>query len=378
MTCFRNFTRLMRGIIVHIAVWVLTASISFAQSSYESTVLPRSGDTIFSLVDNLPTQINVGDPGEDRFWDFSSLQSPFVRKYVFQPTDRENELLIKKNSGSLKYTLRDNDLYLSSISNADPLLIGSSIEFKSAPALLEYANPIKYNSASSEYARLIAYLPWQAMPEQFHMQSFDMEDTLRLTLEINRDDAVDAWGTLLLRNEKYNVVRERRIEEQVLTVWAKDRTGEYVNITSILKAQLNDVVWESVTYSYLFLADGFPGPIAEVYTDENDRPEKVIFSAKPRFAKYISPTRRLSGVYVYPNPSFGNVRFEFFNIRADEYELSVYNLLGKKMWSTTEQLKNESVIATDLSFLKRGTYFYSLTDKNGKRLVTRRLMILKA
>ena len=341
------------------------------------TVMPRVGDSVFSLVDNLPTGIDLGEPGPNRVWDFTTLQSPFVRRYEYKQGDSPNSLVIQTSSSSLRYVEREGDVFLSSILNTDPLRIGSDISLRAFPPLLEYDNPVNFNEASSEYSRLIGYIPWSEIPLEFHLDDYNMMDTLRIVLEINRDDAADAMGMLLLQNESYDVIRERRIEEQTMTVWARNSADQWEDVTPTMKSMLADITWNSITYSYIFIADGSPGPIAEVYTNERDEIERVIFSADPKFAKIISPEKRLRGVYVYPNPSFGNVRFEFFNIPEGQYELSVFNLLGKKLWTVDESLKTGTVILSDLSFLPRGTYFYSLIDRNGKRIVTRRLMILK-
>ena len=349
-----------------------------AQDYPQVRVMPIPGDSIYSMTDNLPSRIEVGDPGPDRVWDFTSLQSPFYRKFVYTKGPSDNGLKIKKGSSSYEYVERDGSLYLSSIKNADPLLIGTPIELRCSPALLEYKNPIKYQDASSEYSRFIGYIPWNRVPAQYRFEGVNLSDSIRIVLEVNRDDAVDAWGAVLMQHQAFDVVRERRIEEQVLSVLIRKEKNLWVDVTDRFKELLDGIAWNSVTYSYLYLAEDMAGPVVEIYTNENDEIEKVIFSADPKMAKEISPSKRLRGVYVYPNPTFGDVRFEFFNLADGNYELSVYNVLGKKLWTAKDPIVNSKVILADLSFLKRGTYFYSLKNESGKRIVTRRLIIMKA
>ncbi len=357
---------------------LLVNSGAIAQNAHDAYVLPEPGDSIFSLVDNLPHQIAIGSPGQDRVWDFTSLQSPFVRKLKYRSDGEQGRIKIHKGGASYEYVDRDGSLFLTSILNTDPLQMGQSIDFRCSPDLLEYKNPISYQDATSEYSRFIGYLPWHRVPTQFRLPDADLSDSLRIILEVNRDDAADAWGMLLMQNESFDVVRVRRIEEQTLRIQARDIEGNWEDKTAQFQELLNGILWNSVSYSYLFLTQGLAGPVAEVYTDENDEVEKVIFSADPKMAREISPNQRLRGVYVYPNPTFGDVRFEFFNLPEGKYELSVYNMLGKKLWSVEENILNEQVILADLTFLRRGTYFYSLIDESGKRIVTRRLIIIKA
>lgn len=340
------------------------------------TVLPQAGDTVVSLVDNLPTRISIGQSGPNQVWDFTYLQSPFKRRYAFKEQDEPGRLRIHQSDVAFEYVQRGDDFYLTHIINADPLLIGKGMTLTCSPALLEYKNPIRYNTATSTYSRLIGYLPWAELPSNLELPTFNGQDSLRLVLEIYRDDVVDGYGSLLMKNDLFEVVRLHRSEEQVLTIWAKE-ADRWQDITDQMKGQLKDIVWNSVTHSYLFLADDKPTPIAEVYVGADDVVKKVIYSVDEQHAKEIETGRRLRGVYVYPNPTLGHVRFEFFNIPSGPYKLSVFNMLGQHKWSQEVDVENGSVIRADLTHLDRGSYFYSLTDADGKRLFTRRIIIFK-
>ena len=56
--------------------------------------LLRIGDTVLFAIDNLPTSIQIGTPGENRRWDFTTLQSPYTQRTVWEASDpqKENEL----------------------------------------------------------------------------------------------------------------------------------------------------------------------------------------------------------------------------------------------------------------------------------------------
>lgn len=358
---------------VLLTCWVLTTQEGMSQ---RVNVFPQARDTVLSLIDNLPTRIDVGEKGPNQVWDFTFLQSPFVRKYAFEQVGSEDELRIYRSDAEFQYVQRNGNFYLTKILSADPLLIGSEMTLTCAPALLEYKNPITYNTATSTYSRLIGYLPWSEIPDQFRLTEYDNNDSMRVILEIYRDDVADAYGSLLMKNDLFEVVREQRVEEQVLTLWAKEE-GRWIDITEILKPKLKEVAWNSVTYSYLYLADGYPSPIAEVYVDENDEVQQVIYGINEYMSKEIATGHRLRGVYVYPNPTLGNVRFEFFNIPTGDYSLIVYNMLGQEKWQRPVAVESGSVVRADLTELDRGTYFYSLIDSNGKRLFTRRIVIFK-
>jgi hypothetical protein len=82
------------------------------------------------------------------------------------------------------------------------------------------------------------------------------------------------------------------------------------------------------------------------------------------------------GIFASPNPASGFVRFSFANLPAGKYHLKLTDLLAKTVWETTEYIDGNKTILADLTYLRRGTYLYALSDANGNRLFTKRLIIV--
>lgn len=366
--------------ITYLCISLTMGYLSLAQVSKPSTVsiYPNVGDSLFGLVDNLPSHIELGPSGENHLWNFVSLQSPFVRRYGYSAVS-ENLIELKKEDYTLQYKKIDGDLYLTAILGVDLLLVGATIDLYAYPSLLAFDNPIRYQDASSNYSRLIGYSLGSAIPTEHRPASVHKEDSIRYVIELFRDDVVDASGTLLLQNEAHDVLRMRRAEDRTIRVFVTDHKGGWIEITNYLKTRLKGIQWSGETYTYLFLSDEVPGPLAIVETKEYDgSPIRVTYSADPKMAQHISLNESLNGTYAYPNPTFGFVRFEFFNLPFGEYRLALYNLLGKEVWAEEILIDDlNQVVTANLSSLRRGTYFYSLQNETGKRISTRRLVIIK-
>jgi len=90
--------------------------------------------------------------------------------------------------------------------------------------------------------------------------------------------------------------------------------------------------------------------------------------------KVLAPDANL--ITAFPNPSFGNVSIQMVNYPLGEYRMKVYNVVGKELWAESFLLRSNRVFKADLLHLSKGTYLYSIFDKNGKKLVTKRIAIL--
>ena len=82
-------------------------------------------------------------------------------------------------------------------------------------------------------------------------------------------------------------------------------------------------------------------------------------------------------VMAYPNPTFGEVKFELLNFSPGDYRIEIYNIIGKKLWSTGFSIDHSiRSIKENFSFLKKGTYLYSIIDSRGRKIATKRLVII--
>src|SRR5690606_37498397 len=88
--------------------------------------------------------------------------------------------------------------------------------------------------------------------------------------------------------------------------------------------------------SYFFHNNKYPVPVAIVQTDALNQAKQVEYISQPWAGQVVQQVPRQPDIIVYPNPSFGNVRFDLYNLSPGSYELEIYNILGMKL--RTEQI----------------------------------------
>jgi len=110
---------------------------------------------------------------------------------------------------------------------------------------------------------------------------------------------------------------------------------------------------------------------------EEERIEKIEYSADVFKSHLPECDVDSKNVYLFPNPTLGEVRLHFENYPAGDYVLDIYNIIGKRLSSIDVSLDSgENEVFLILPDLKKGTYIYSILNMDGDRLVSRRLSII--
>ena len=364
---------------------LLSAAAAGAQITIDQSSLPEIGDTLYTAVDNLPSDILITPPGEDQRWDFSVLQSPFTRRTVVRNPRTGNgaesfpdaSLMMIQNDGAEAYFKKENGtLLLLGSSGADPLGLGTQILTRYQPPTPERHTPLRYlDTRQSESGVTLAFAT-DDLPRQILEQLPITPDSLRVSIQSERFDIVDAWGKIIIPGGIYDVLREKRIEIRHASLEAKLGLLPWQDITGLVPGidQLGTLTF--VTYRYL--SNEAKEPIAVILLDEN---ETSVLRAEYKSNDLTTDVQNIAslipGVYAFPNPAIVNVRFEFSNLQAGYYTLTIYNILGVEVWRDTYFINGNHIEKVNISSLRKGTYLYSLTDKRGKTLTTKRLMVVK-
>lgn len=85
-----------------------------------------------------------------------------------------------------------------------------------------------------------------------------------------------------------------------------------------------------------------------------------------------------NAVYIYPNPTFGDLLASFQNYPHGKYNFSILNIIGKKLWSTEINYRNPGQrLRIELPYMAKGIYLYKITDSAGKIIHSRRLVLME-
>jgi hypothetical protein len=368
-------------------VLTLTSSIALlAQPVIENGTFPQVGDSLRTAVDNLPSGIDLENDGANQNWNFTTLQSAFVNSTPILTVQQAEgyfgfpgaDYAVIGENANFFYHTTAGQVELLGFFGQDPAGLGIEGIFHYEPPLVERRAPLEYQDVNTLSSNISFAFSADDLPEQITDMLPISPDSIRIRLNLDRTEEVDAWGTLTIPGGIYDVLREKQTEVQQVRLDAKIGFFNWFDITDIILELLQlEALEPSTSINYRFLSNETIEPIAEVATIN----EGATISSVTYKAGTISNLRpeelALPGVYAYPNPAIVNVRFEFTNLPADNYTVSIFNILGVKEWSRQYYVDGKRVEKVDISALRKGTYFYSIADSRGKILVTKRLIVVR-
>jgi len=370
--------------------WFLFISLPLvvtAQIQIPAGQLPEAGDTLLFSTDNLPASIQVGVPGENLRWDFSTLQAPYVRRTNWQTADQGQrsdlfpaaDLLLPLGDRIESYFQRQDQghsLYRLGALGSDLLNLGIEGTIAYSRPELYMRTPLAFGDQFSHTYAFQQTIAADELPD-FSLAELPISpDSFRVSLIAERQDAVDAWGRLLIPGGFYDVLREKRVTVQQLKLEAKLGPFPWSDITDLLRDE--DFPNQRTFVEYYFFSNESRTPVAIVEMGANERfVRRVTFHASPLTTNVREIDDLQPGVYAFPNPAIITVRFEFTNLPPGNYQLSIRNILGIEVWREDYYLTDNRTERVDISNLRKGTYLYSLKNEQGKILATKRLVVVR-
>lgn len=379
-----------RKIQLLIAALVLGTSLS-AQITVTSANFPAPGDTLRTTFDAMPSAIDLLESGGDQEWDFTNLAGINQETIIRAAADGDNsdqfptaDVLVGEPgglTGELYYSSTANSYDFLGYVGPDPAGFGVNIVAKLNPPAPERRAPMNFFDVNTTDNNLTVAFPADLLPGGA-LDSFPLSpDSLRIRITTDRVDVVDGWGTLAIPAGNYEVLREKREEERETRLDVYVGFGplaEWIDVTDLVAF---DFLGIDTIITYNFFSNEAKEPIAVVTVDP--------ITEDPISVRYKSgmtddPTTSVSyidngkaDIFAYPNPAINDVRFDFINLPTDTYDLKIYNILGLEVYSQQYSISNRRTIKMDLSYMRKGTYLYSLVDSKGKPVTTKRLVVMK-
>ena len=374
------------SLILSTTLFSITAQITLSRSGF-----PQAGDTLITAVDNLPTNIAITGAGGNQTWNFANLQAPFSRRTIYGKaahgsagTDFPNANLVANiATGADGYFKIDKEsVELVGLFGADPLELGLEIITKYQPALELRRAPMKYEDEHQSEGTLLLPFSTDELPTGVFDQLPITPDSLRIKISSTRNDIVDAWGSVIIPEEKFEVLREKRTEYRDTKLEAKVGKLNWQDITQLAIATLSkegaDLLGKDTIVTHNFFAEDIKETVAIITLNANETVvEKVEFKASNLSSNTNSADAVKPGVYAFPNPAIEDVRFEFSNLEAGNYDLKLFNIVGAEVWSDKYFINGNRAIKVDISNLKKGTYLYNLVNDRNKTITTRRLVVIR-
>lgn len=367
--------------LIPIIAYLLTTLSVVGQPIITADVLPRMGDTILMASDNLPENIAILGEGANQSWDMMKLQSAFTQKVAIKAAKRnmpfaQDGVLMQEMNGINNFFKSDGHSLeqLGSI-GLDPMNMGVQTTTYYDKPMQTLPFPLKYGMTSDQEGSFSFKVAVEDLPKAVLYTLPITPDSVRYRCLVKQKKEIDGWGTLILPDNTYDVLREKNVEERMYRIDIKVGSLPWQDITEGVddpKIQL-----PQVSQSYHFYSNETTSKVAEAYMKPNGVNPEVVYYTVSDPASTMRTASGRPDIYAYPNPAINDVRFEFSNLKPSDYSLKIYNILGVVVMEEKYPLNGFKTVKLDVSKLRKGTYLYSLSDAKGKTVATRRLMVIR-
>lgn len=363
--------------------WVSNGQVTITNSTF-----PEAGDTLRTVTTTNFSGFDKNLVGGGLVWDLSNVSGGFLSETIYSvPGEGESseffpdaDMLDNSTLQEIYYESFNNKIVEIGRSGLDPVLNLVDLTYENDGESILRRAPMSFGDAYSDNSSFFIKAPASVLPDTLLDNIPLTIDSMRLLVETEHEDVIDAWGTMELPNDSYEVLRVKRITNTNAVLGAKAGLLGWINVDSNnplfanLLGDLLDLLGESSIVSYRFFANDNKEIIANFTEDPNGN--LVSLSYKGDVATSIGKINlKEENLLTYPNPTYGDVTFQLMNLPHDNYSVVLYNIIGKKLWSSEINFV-EGKLHADLSHLRKGTYFYSILNGSGQKVTTRRLMIM--
>ncbi|MFT6337438.1 MAG: hypothetical protein ACI86M_002482 [Saprospiraceae bacterium] len=375
----------LQSIIAFLAV--ILPALLVGQVTITNSIFPVPGDTLKTIA-----AVDAGgfDPslvGENLEWDLRNISQDQANETIYSEASEgdaaemfpDADLLDKSTNQEIYYKSFNNKIVEIGRSGLDPVLNIINLTFNNDGESVLRRAPMSFGDAYDDESSFMIAAPASVIPDTLFPGLSDFIDSMRLTVETEHDDFVDSWGTLRLPGADYEVLRVKRTTSTnaILEVKAPFIGWSVLDENNPLTAALGDLaglLGVNITNSYQFYGNDNKEILADLTYDD----EGTLLTASYK-GDIITAVNEINfrdvRVKTYPNPTYGDVTFELSNLPDGDYSVVLYNIIGKRLWSDKFD-NNSGRLNANLSHLKKGTYLYSIVDENGRKVTTKRLMII--
>ncbi len=345
---------------------------------------PVAGDVLYFQVDKAPDIKDIPAKGKVKFWDYSFLQSPYLKTHKFLANSKKGFVPSKSN---LTMAVGNEDKYFFQSGKSGFFLAGYSLEDPFGigyRANVAYTNPLKTNlgglkmgSVATEVAETYIDYGIDNIKDAFLKKLPVLPDSIRLNVLIIRRTRVDGSGRLFLPDITLNnCFRVTREESYDYTIDIKTGNLRWMDATDIFRDNINDL--PSNKTQVLFYNDKYTLPVLFLYLDADlQRIARAEYMVPPKVALLKDKPSGQPDITLYPNPAYTReVKLELSNIQPGRYTFKMYSLIGKLEKSVPYYINNSKFDTIDISDLKPGIYIYALVDGSGKIMMSKRLTII--
>ena len=293
---------------------------------------------------------------------------------VIQSQIPKVDLVLSNGNRKMLIGYKDDMLVWKGEEGPDPFLgvAGKYFQFKDGVPLYNLREPSDFDRSGE----LSIYLEYKAseLPEDLNIWCTLLEyDRVKVKVKVVfHTDYIDQHEYPF--SEVVSHELRKRVLFEVIDIKAK-KAEEWIELAMDAHPAL-PTYFKPTLIEDIVLAD-VDNPLGKVVLSTSPE-NKVMFRSKSALIDLPVCNDSENQVYVYPNPTFGDVTLRMEDNGYGPFTFELFNVVGHPLLKETFESSESTVVTRfDLSYLDKGIYLYSIKDRRGALLQTKRLIIVK-
>ncbi len=367
---------MQKKILLSIITLIATTVGAHAQITVTNATFPAAGDTLRIATDFAPAGLTVTGPGGPYTWDYSSLKPTTRDTIIFQPASNGSasasfptaDLMTISEGGTETYYDVTSTVFASLGFSGDDG--GANLPFATTlvfnPPLPERHAPLTFPNVFASQTAFGFSIATSELPGGL-LDSLGIGggflDSIRLRITINRNDFVDAYGTVIIPGGTYQVLREKRTDISDARLEIHIPFLGWQDVTQLIPFE---GFGRDTSVSYNFISNTEKEPIAVLTMDSTGVIVEEAVYKDNGIASSVGPLmQKRFDINVSPNPATMAVTFDLSHLETGRCILHLYDMKGQQVLQ--QQLSSERETVSLLS-LDEGMYIYQITDRSGRYL----------
>ncbi len=361
-----------------------------SQITITNATFPKVGDKLkYATLSGQDVSLDMLTNAGPRAWDFSALN----RGIKFE------ESYLEAKSGSDASTFLDADMYILNgleetyIKSNDTKLValglGGINPIFNVPLAIRYTNlptlrqaPLSFvNTTKSESSWNIA-LPGNVFPDTL-LASFPAgfrPDSVKVQFTSESNGLMDAYGTLTMQNQTFEVLREKANVLTSTDVFIKVGFLGWININIAsqfgitLPPFIEQFLGSRETSEYRYYSNDKKEILVRAIYDNNEQLREVTFADLGQVSATENAIAKLN-IDIYPNPASDQLTIYTGDMEDGIYLITLGDINGKVVYAEPAKLGSNNNKSLDISKFNTGVYFLSIRDQFNQKAITTKVII---
>ena len=375
-------------------IWCFITNVAQAQITYTQASFPQAGDTMVITRATDSTLSITAASSSATAWDFSTLLAISTSIDTIQPASSGADFSKFPTTDILQPLLPGlGGIAYVDVNTTQMVRIGGGVEIFGLSFVTAYSDqhitqivPLTYPNTASDtykwkYSEHIDSVPFlRALLDSVAGSVTSNTDSIRMTLNGREVREVDAFGTCMMSDSTYDVLRQKVLN--IITLKAEVYAtafgfGTWVDITSTLNGSLPIALPNNdTTIYYDYLVEGLKQPLVHLQLDRTNS-----FVVNIQYLQGDTTTIGVQyiadelDVNIFPNPTTSIINIATNDLPENGYHLHIVDMTGRIVLQKNN-IREENY-QLPVAHLPNGHYVVVMRNKEYKIIKRQQIDILK-